>query len=269
MRRNLILVFVLALLVSAAPFVAGVAEAHRDGCHRWHSCPSDTGSYVCGDLGYYDQCPNRPNKPAPPSQPAPQPQPFAPAPAAPPAAVAGRPAVDWHTYDTDPTFAAYWQRNGSLPVFGYAKTVKYREGDRDAQIFERNRLEWHPENHAPYDVQLGLLGEERLLQVGRVWQNEPRAEPKAGCRFFAETGHNLCEPFLSYWRAHGLEFDGRKGTSEAESLALFGFPISETTAEAGADGVARPTQWFQRARFEDHGPDGVLLGLLGNEVYGT
>lgn len=26
--------------------------AHRSGCHRWHSCPSDSGSYLCGDLGY-------------------------------------------------------------------------------------------------------------------------------------------------------------------------------------------------------------------------
>ena len=33
------------------------ASAHRDGCHRWHSCPSDTGSYVCGDLGYTSECP--------------------------------------------------------------------------------------------------------------------------------------------------------------------------------------------------------------------
>ena len=30
--------------------------AHRDGCHRWHSCPSDDGSYVCVDLGYDDEC---------------------------------------------------------------------------------------------------------------------------------------------------------------------------------------------------------------------
>ena len=36
---------------------AGPAQAHRDGCHRWHSCPSDSGSYVCGDLGYYSECP--------------------------------------------------------------------------------------------------------------------------------------------------------------------------------------------------------------------
>lgn len=32
------------------------ADAHRSGCHRWHSCPSDTGSYACGDLGYCSQC---------------------------------------------------------------------------------------------------------------------------------------------------------------------------------------------------------------------
>ena len=32
------------------------AQAHRSGCHRWHSCPSDTGSYVCGDLGYTTFC---------------------------------------------------------------------------------------------------------------------------------------------------------------------------------------------------------------------
>lgn len=36
---------------------AGPAQAHRDGCHRWHSCPSDSGSYVCGDLGYDSECP--------------------------------------------------------------------------------------------------------------------------------------------------------------------------------------------------------------------
>lgn len=31
--------------------------AHRSGCHRWHSCPSDTGSYICGDLGHPCQYP--------------------------------------------------------------------------------------------------------------------------------------------------------------------------------------------------------------------
>jgi len=45
---------VLALLISAIPS----AEAHRSGCHRWHSCPSDTGSYTCGDLGHCSACPD-------------------------------------------------------------------------------------------------------------------------------------------------------------------------------------------------------------------
>lgn len=33
-----------------------IVFAHRDGCHRWHSCPSDSGSYTCGDLGYTSEC---------------------------------------------------------------------------------------------------------------------------------------------------------------------------------------------------------------------
>jgi DNA-binding beta-propeller fold protein YncE/endonuclease YncB( thermonuclease family) len=36
--------------------------AHRSGCHRYHSCPSDTGSYVCGDLGNDSQCPGSSKK---------------------------------------------------------------------------------------------------------------------------------------------------------------------------------------------------------------
>ena len=35
-----------------------VADAHRSGCHRWHSCPSDHGTYTCGDTGHCSQCPD-------------------------------------------------------------------------------------------------------------------------------------------------------------------------------------------------------------------
>lgn len=34
------------------------SHAHQDPCHRLHSCPSDHGSYVCGDRGRCDQCPD-------------------------------------------------------------------------------------------------------------------------------------------------------------------------------------------------------------------
>lgn len=59
------------LLVAAAVLVAGTisqppASAHRDGCHRWHSCPSDSGSYTCGDLGYYSECGGSTYTPPPP-----------------------------------------------------------------------------------------------------------------------------------------------------------------------------------------------------------
>lgn len=37
---------------------AATAAAHRSGCHRWHSCPSDSGSYVCGDTGHCNGCPD-------------------------------------------------------------------------------------------------------------------------------------------------------------------------------------------------------------------
>lgn len=46
--------FVLTLLFFGLAFTV---EAHQSGCHRWHSCPSDTGSYTCGDLGYACQYP--------------------------------------------------------------------------------------------------------------------------------------------------------------------------------------------------------------------
>lgn|GEM_PF-2395814 len=49
----------LAAILLVGSFVAAwpsPASAHRDDCHRWHSCPSDTGSYVCGDLGYFSEC---------------------------------------------------------------------------------------------------------------------------------------------------------------------------------------------------------------------
>ena len=46
-----------AALSAVSAATPGVAQAHQDGCHRWHSCPSDSGSYICGDLGYTSGCP--------------------------------------------------------------------------------------------------------------------------------------------------------------------------------------------------------------------
>jgi glucose/arabinose dehydrogenase len=175
----------------------------------------------------------------------------------------------------DGRFLSYWEGNGGLPVFGLPiseqRTERSPEGAFSTQWFERERFEAHPENRAPYDVLLGRLGDELLRRQGRDWQTFPKGQPRPGCQFFETTGHTVCEPFLSYWRGHGLEFDGRAGTSDVEALALFGLPLSEPALETNSSGDSVMTQWFERARFEEHpnnpDPYKVLLGRLGAEAF--
>jgi len=165
---------------------------------------------------------------------------------------------------------SFWEQNGGLPVFGFPigpQQEQIIEGrPYQVQWFERNRLELHPENAPPYDVLLGRLGVDRLTQQGRDWTRFAQSQPQPGCRFFPETGHNACGEILAAWRASGLEFDGRRGTSEPESLALFGLPVSEPQTEM-VEGQSYTVQWFERARFELHPenrpPYTVLLGRLG------
>jgi hypothetical protein len=80
----------------------------------------------------------------------------------------------------------------------------------------------------------------------------------------------VCGEILTVWHTNGLEFDGRRGKSEAENLALFGLPMSDAQTET-IEGKEYTVQWFERARFELHPenapPYNVLLGLLGNEVH--
>ena len=65
--------------------------------------------------------------------------------------------------------------------------------------------------------------------------------------YIAQTGHNLAEPFLTYWR-------------ENSGATFLGNPISEQLTEGGLT-----VQYFERARLELHG-ETVALGLLGDEA---
>ncbi|MBO9317494.1 MAG: peptidase S8 [Chloroflexus sp.] len=170
-------------------------------------------------------------------------------------------------------FRTYWEQNGGLPIFGFPISEEFTEISSDGrpvtvQYFERHRFEWRPEHAPPYNVLLSRIGDDILRRQGRDWMTFEQSGPISGCRYFAETNQSVCEPFLSYWQRNGLEFDGRPGKSYAESLALFGLPLSTPQVEETRPGTVVIVQWFERARFELH-PDGqVLLGLLGNELLG-
>jgi Domain of unknown function (DUF4352) len=176
-------------------------------------------------------------------------------------------------YCIDGRIREFWEQNGGLAVFGYPisnlEQTLIDGNPITLQRFERNRIELHPNNQRPYDVQLGRLGADRLGQQGRDWFAFAKSGDTGGCRVFGETGHAVCGDILNTWRSNGIQLDDNRAVSEAESLALFGLPISGVQTETLSDGKQYQVQWFERARFELHpenpAPYNVLLGLLGNE----
>jgi hypothetical protein len=188
---------------------------------------------------------------------------------------------------------SYWERNGGLPVFGFP-TSEFRSVDIEgtpfmAQNFERNRLELHPENKAPYDVLIGRVGALNLTAIQQAGDTDPavlvaddydtkdfgldgsflyKNFPK-NAKWFPQTKFFVDTYFLEYWQTHGLQLDGKKSISEAESLALFGLPLTPGFYVSDGAGGNYEVQIFERARFEFHPenpePYKVLLGLLGNE----
>lgn len=189
-------------------------------------------------------------------------------------------------------FRQFWEQNGGLPVFGYPIGEVYEGAGSGAtamdrppavylvQLFERARLELHPENAAPYQVLLGRLGDERLRANGIDWLALPReAGPKPGCLWFEQTGHNVCDQtagrgFKTTWLNSWLrELSTEVGTRDPiiRSLAFMGLPLTSATMEIHpTDGRTYLTQTFERARLEWHPdepePYRVLFGLLGREL---
>ena len=160
-------------------------------------------------------------------------------------------------------FYSYWRDHGGLAQFGYPLTEAFLETNPSdgrlyrVQYFERNRFEWHPENTAPYNILLGLLG--RDSAAGRMGEApfRPVPAPSVG-PYFAQTGHTLGAEFAAYWQDHG-------------GLPVYGYPISEPFTELSAAGnPPYLVQYFERNRLEYH-PDlpaayRVSLGLLGVDL---
>jgi hypothetical protein len=75
-------------------------------------------------------------------------------------------------HNLGPPFLAYWTGHGGLPVFGLPRSEAFDEQNSadgntyQVQYFERNRLEYHPENKGTrFEFLLGLLGVEQFAQT--------------------------------------------------------------------------------------------------------
>jgi peptide/nickel transport system substrate-binding protein len=184
-------------------------------------------------------------------------------------------------------FLQVWSSQGSeqnnvyvngLPITDARNEISLTDGKTyNTQWFERARYEAHPENQAPYDVLLGLLGVTLTEGRGSVDPATKQVRNPADAPFvgidkpsdangttkvwFQETRHSVSGKILEYWNKYG-------------GLKQFGFPLSEQFSEISAtDGKTYTVQYFERNRFELHpekaAPYEVELGLLGVQQYKT
>ena len=166
----------------------------------------------------------------------------------------------------------FWEGQGGISIFGFpiaAATTTTVDGRTVvAQLFERQRIEYHANNLAPYDILLGRVGADTLTALGRDWRTFPQSGNLPNCRYFAATNQSVCGAILQRWLSTGIEFDGKPGFSDAERLALNGIPLSGLVGETLSDGLQYQVQWFERTRIELHpenrSPYNVLNGLLGS-----
>ncbi len=172
----------------------------------------------------------------------------------------------WDVWQSGQPFNDSLYING-LPITDMHPEINVTDGKTyQTQWFERARFELHPENQAPDDVLLGLLGTDAT--AGRTSESAFQAVPNPGgdIPWFRETGHTLGDDseggkaIAAYWNQYG-------------NLKQFGFPLSQPFYEYNsADGHTYLVQYFERQRFEYH-PENkgtryeVLLGLLGVEQY--
>lgn len=173
-------------------------------------------------------------------------------------------------------FKYFWEHSGGLSVFGYPLTQEFKEANSDnnkvytVQYFERERYEYHPEfKGTPYETELGRLGVLDAQQndlLSTIPFQSVADNKDSNCAYFP-TSHKVCGKFLTYWQLHGLDF-GDPSVSYRESLALFGYPISEqfTDPQTGFT-----VQYFERARLEYHPQyagttNEIELGLLGKQT---
>jgi hypothetical protein len=124
----------------------------------------------------------------------------------------------------------YRSASDPLLVFGYPITDEFVDPDTGlmTQYFQRARFELASTTAGPI-IQLAALGQ--ILHTG-VAPTASIPTNGSACRFFQQTGKNVCFAFLQF-------YDGNNGP------IFFGNPISDIEIRDG-----RYVQYFERARLE-------------------
>ena len=153
----------------------------------------------------------------------------------------------------DEPFLSRFQAEGGMHLWGPPITEAFEENGLVVQYFERSRMECAEEAQGPCDPRLSPLGE---LLGHRTPRASPVPEPLVRddlCRYYPETGHNVCFSFLTFYLENG-------------GPEILGPPISELIVEPSVI-----LQYFRHARVEWHTDAPVSaamrLGALGSEHF--
>jgi lipoprotein-anchoring transpeptidase ErfK/SrfK len=163
-----------------------------------------------------------------------------------------------HFLTDDQGLLSFWRAHDGERLLGFPiAEASVTEGGA-VQYFERGRLEQQldPASGASL-VRTAAVGTEYAQALWRRFAPAPPRKAAANEQVFANTGHTLREPFLSFWRAAG-------------GLEFFGAPISEATWEMTARGQ-QEVQYFERGRLERDAsragtPDEVRVSDLGRAL---
>ncbi|MCP4538352.1 MAG: hypothetical protein GY832_14545 [Chloroflexi bacterium] len=133
-------------------------------------------------------------------------------------------------------FLGFFDARGGLEIYGNPITEAFNDpilGLR-VQFFQNVRMEFHPYNPFPYQVQLGLLVDELGYRFPPARSDKIPTFNTNLRHYFPETRHVVEYSFLEHFRENG-------------GIDTFGYPRSEFMYEDG-----RIVQYFQRARMEWH-----------------
>ena len=158
-------------------------------------------------------------------------------------------------HSLDPVFETFYDGHGAETILGHPITESYIDPYSGflIQYFENARLELAPDSAGELGIRLTDLG---VLLGGwdlpLVVERFPIGN-NPGCRYYAESGHQVCHAFLDFYQANG-------------GAPVFGFPVTEFRFENG-----RMVQYFQDFRLdwypESRDGDRIRVAPLGSDHF--